>query len=66
MGSTSPLHVRKQRKVSVAKAPLATSWKQVFVETTKILCDPNIASREVKQALHEPITVSTESKLTQH
>jgi len=26
-GSTSPLHVHKHRKTSVARAPLTTSWK---------------------------------------
>jgi len=47
-GGTSPLHVRKHRKVSVARAPLATSWRRVSVETTEILCEPITASRETK------------------
>jgi len=69
--SISPLHVRKHRKVTVARAPLATSWKQVSVETTKVPCEPITASREAKQApyepkqaLCEPISVSTETKST--
>jgi len=76
-GSTSPLHVRKRRKVSVVRAPLAISEKLVFVETTKVLYESNTASREAKQAPYEPkqapyklkqalcetITVSTETKL---
>jgi len=57
-GSTSFLHVRKHRKVSVARAPLATSWKQVSIKTTEILCEPIIASREAKQSLRKPITLS--------
>jgi len=64
------LHARKHRKVSVARAPLAISGKQVSVETTEVPCEPNIASREAKQAPREPkqalcetITVSTETKL---
>ena len=44
-GSTSPLHVRNHRKISVARAPLATSWKQVSVETTEVPCEPITASR---------------------
>jgi len=65
--STSPLHVRKYRKVSVARAHLVTSAKHVSVETIEVLCEPNTASREAKQALCEPkqalcepIIVSTE------
>ena len=61
--STSSLHVRKLRKVSLARVPLATSWKQVYVETSKVLCEPITASREAKQALCVPITVSIETKL---
>ena len=38
-GSTCPLHMRKHRKVSVAIASLATSWKQVSVETTWFLAN---------------------------
>ena len=48
-GSTSPLHVRKE--VSVARAPLANSWKQVSVETNKALCKTITASGEAKQTL---------------
>jgi len=36
-GSTSPQHVRKHREVSATRANLATSWKQVSVETNKTL-----------------------------
>jgi len=37
---------------------MATSCKQVFIETTKGLCEPITTSREAKQALREPIIVS--------
>jgi len=50
-GSTSPLHVRKHREVSVARAPLTTYWKQVFIETNKALCKPITVSGETKQTL---------------
>ena len=53
-GSKSPLHVRKQKKVSVAKVPLATSGKQVSVETIKVPCEPSTVSCEARQALREP------------
>ena len=56
-GSTSPLH----REVSVARAPLANSWKQVSVETNKTLCKPIIVSGEAKQTLCESSTVSAEN-----
>jgi len=69
-GNKSPLHVHKHRKVSVAKVPLATSGKQVSVETTEVLFEPNSASCEAKQApcesklaLREPATVPTGTKL---
>ena len=48
-GNTSPLHMRKYRKVSVARAHLANSWKQVSVETTQVPCKPITASHEAKQ-----------------
>ena len=48
--NTSPLHVRKQRKVSIARAPLATPKKQVSIETTEVLCEPKTASRQAKLA----------------
>ena len=35
-GSKSPLHVRKHREISIAKVPLATSKKQVSVETLRL------------------------------
>ena len=50
-GSTSPLHVHKHSKVGVARAPLATSWKQVSFEINKILCEPITPSHEAKQTL---------------
>ena len=31
-GSTNLLHVRKHKKINVARAHMATSWKQVSVE----------------------------------
>ena len=62
-GSTNPLHVRKYRKVSVARAPLATSWKQVSIETNKALCKPITISGEAKQTLCESSTVSAETNI---
>ena len=62
-GSKSPLHVRKHRKASVAKVPLAPSENQVSVETIKVPCEPNTASCEARQALREPITVPSGTKL---
>jgi len=62
-GSTSPPHVCKHMNVSVARAPLATSWKKVSVKTTEVLCRPIIASCEAKQSLREPITVSIKTNL---
>jgi len=62
-GSTSPLHVRKHRNVSIARAPLTTSWKQVSVEINKALCKPIIVSDEAKQALCESSTVSAETNI---
>ena len=47
-GSTSPLLVHKYRKITVARSPLATSWNQVSVETSKTLCKPITASCEAK------------------
>jgi len=59
----SSLHVRKHREVSVARASLATSWKQVSVETNKALCEPITVSGEVKQTLYESSTVSIETNI---
>jgi len=42
---------------------LTTFEKQVSVETIKIPCEPNTASCEARQALREPITVPTGTKL---
>jgi len=60
-GSTSPLHLCKNREVSVAKAPMANSWKQVSVETNKALCKPITVLGEAKQTLCESSTVSAET-----
>jgi len=62
-GSKSPLRVRKHREVSVARAPLANSWKQVSVETDKALCKPITVSGEAKQTLCESSTVSAETNI---
>ena len=35
--------MRKYRKVNIAKVSLATSGKQVSVETIKVPCEPNTA-----------------------
>jgi len=43
-GSKNLLHVRKHRKVSVASVLLATSGKQVSVETIEVLHELNSAS----------------------
>ena len=59
--STSPLHLRKE--VSVARAPLANSWKQVSIETNKALYKPITASGEAKQTLCESNTVSAETNI---
>jgi len=64
-GITSPLHVHKHRKASVARAPLATSEKQVSVETTKVLCEPNTTLRETIQDLCEPKQAPREPKQSQ-
>jgi len=63
-GSKSPLHVRKHREVNVARAPLATSWKQVSVETNKALCKSITVSGEAKQTLCKFSTVSAETNIT--
>jgi len=55
--------VRKHREDSVARAPLATSWKQVSVETNKALCKPITASVEAKQTICESSTVSAETNI---
>ena len=62
-GSKSPLHLRQNRKISVAKVFLATSGKQVSIETTEVLRELNTTSRKAKRALREPITVLTGTKL---
>jgi len=49
--------------VSVARAPLTTSWKQVFVETNKALCKPITVSGEAKQTICESSTVSAETNI---
>ena len=53
-GNKNPLRVRKHRKVSIANVSLATSEKQVSVETTEVLHEPNSASCEANQALRKP------------
>ena len=60
--STSPLHVRKHRKVSIARAPLVIYGKKVSVETTEVPCEPNTASREAKPAPCAPKKASREPK----
>ena len=65
-GSTNPLHVRKHLKVSIARAPLATSWMKVSLDTTKALCEPTTVSCEAKKTLLEFSTVSTETNIASH
>jgi len=65
-GGTSLLHMRNHRKVSVARASLASSWKQVSIEPTEVPSEPITASREAKQALCKVIKVSTETNLAPH
>ena len=62
-GITSPLHVHKHRKVRIARRALATSWKQVFVKTNKVLCKPITVSSEATQTLCESSTVSAETNI---
>jgi len=62
-GSKSPLRVRKHKEVSVARAPLANSQKQVCAETDKALCKPITVSGEAKQTLCEFSTVSVETNI---
>ena len=64
------LGVRKHRKLSVANVSLAKSGRQVSVEATEVLYEPNSVSCEANQALRkpklalrEPITVQTGTKL---
>ena len=52
-----------RKEDSVARAPLANSWKQVSVETNKALCKPITASGEAKQTLCEFSTVSAETNI---
>jgi len=54
--------VRKYRKVSVARAPLATSLKQVSVETIQVPCEPITASCEAKHAPCKPKQAPCKSK----
>ena len=46
--STNLLHVSKDSKVNIARAPLAISCKQVSIETSKILCEPITAHARLK------------------
>jgi len=46
MGNTSTLCVRKLRKVFLATAPLASSWKQASGKANKALSKPTAASGE--------------------
>ena len=57
-----PYMCAKHREVSVARVPLATSGKQVFVKTTEVLYKPNITSREAKLTLCAPKQASHEAK----
>ena len=66
MGNMVPLCVHKHRKIFVANAPLADSWKQASGETSKALREPT-AKRALhepiaKQVLREPTTTSREAK----
>jgi len=65
-GGSSPINVRKHKKITVASALMATAWKQVSVETNKTLCEPITASCEAKQTPRESNTVSIETKIASH
>jgi len=52
-GSKSPLRMRKHKEVSVARAPLANSSKQVSVETYKALCKPITVSWRNKETVSQ-------------
>jgi len=58
--------VCKHRKVSVARAHLATSWKLVSFETSKVLYEPFKASCKAKQTMFKSNTVSTETNIASH
>jgi len=62
MGNTSPCAC-KRRKISLAKALLANSWKQVSVETSKALCEPIAISSEAIQAPWELTAASNKANL---
>ena len=62
-GGTSLLNVCKHRNISLAKSPLATSWKLVSVETKKAFCEPISVSSDAKQTRSESTAVSTETKM---
>ena len=49
----------------MARAPLATAWKQVSVKINKALCEPITTSCEAKQT-HASLTYSTEIKSASH
>ena len=50
----------------VARASLATAWKQVSVETNKAICEYIAASHEAKQTPHKSDTISKETKTASH
>jgi len=62
-GSTNLLHVRKHMEVSVARAPLATSLKQVSIETNKALCKSITVSGKTKQTLCKSSLASAETNV---
>jgi len=68
-GSKNPLHVRKHRKASIAKVPLATFGKQVSIEAIEVSArlDRFYASlNRLRVSLNmprEPIIVPTGTKL---
>jgi len=66
LGNTSPLWVRKHKKVSIAKAHLANSLKHASDKANEALTKPIAASYEANKALCKPVAacaVSGEARI---
>ena len=61
-GSSSYINMRKHRKISMARSPLATAWKQVFDEMKEATCRPNSVSIENKLALCQHLYAVCEAR----
>jgi len=58
--------MENSKEVSVARALLTNSWKQVSTETNKAICKPITALGKAKQTLCESSTVSVETNIATH